>query len=515
MRHSILISAIFLPFTYSKTSSQLCSGTAVLSEDGNWYCSEVEAITYHNISQPGAYNRTTSIDPRTGLCSHARQDYSSTGPHTPLFGEVSMHLRGPMNVSQLAVYQLPSEMHSLDRRSTIPFYNRRRTLKQRDASQHSASTIKQPTQTTKARWFPAFRQRCETTSCSQLTVTSTVTITDCTTPTTMEPTDDITYIGPPLPCLHTSAPLPSNSILSAPKSDCGCNSTPSVTRSDRWQPTLLPALMPAPVAQADEVARRDEFPRAESPPDWSRVAYYNSAAAAQATGLSFLANLGDPEQSGTFDYAFGNSLGYVMPNGGQVASESLPFDGTLDTSEREIVVMSDKGCDQDCPYWRPDATSHYGWSGSSKAFLIEFQMDHYPNQGTDQGLISDAPAYWFLNAAIPRILQYGNDRNNVPCSCWSTGCGEFDAFEVLGNGEERAKSTLHRQGNLEGGDSNYFKRPVGATMKFAVVWHYPHITAMVLDDSFDFGERLSDALVQRLVQYDPNSWVHSLFPIGD
>jgi hypothetical protein len=96
-------------------------------------------------------------------------------------------------------------------------------------------------------------------------------------------------------------------------------------------------------------------------------------------------------------------------------------------------------------------------------------MDHYSNTGTDQGLISDAPAWWFLNAAIPRILQYGNDRNNIPCSCWSTGCGEFDAFEVLSNGEERAKSTLHRQGNLEGGDSNYFRRPVGTMLKFAVI----------------------------------------------
>jgi hypothetical protein len=141
-------------------------------------------------------------------------------------------------------------------------------------------------------------------------------------------------------------------------------------------------------------------------------------------------------------------------------------------------------------------------------------MDHYSNTGTDQGLISDAPAWWFLNAAIPRILQYGNDRNNIPCSCWSTGCGEFDAFEVLSNGEERAKSTLHRQGNLEGGDSNYFRRPVGTMLKFAVIWTFPNITALVLDDDFDFSNSLSNAQVQQLVSYDRDSWVHSLFPIG-
>ncbi|KAL1594721.1 target of Sbf [Nothophoma quercina] len=200
------------------------------------------------------------------------------------------------------------------------------------------------------------------------------------------------------------------------------------------------------------------------------------------------------------EVAFGNSLSFVNPAGDKVAPESEPFDGTLDTSEYEIAVFSDK---------------EYGWAGSSKAFFIEFQMDHYQNRGSDYGLISDAPAWWFLNAAIPRILQYGNDRNNIPCSCWSTGCGEFDAFEVLGNGDERAKSTMHRQGNLEGGDSNYFKRPVGRMLKFAVVWHFPHITAMVLDDDYDFPEFLTEDQVDDLVAYDPDSWVHSLFPIGD
>ncbi|KAL5116933.1 target of Sbf [Pleosporales sp. CAS-2024a] len=248
--------------------------------------------------------------------------------------------------------------------------------------------------------------------------------------------------------------------------------------------------------------------------DWKQVAYYTSTSPAQATGLTFLANLGDPRVSGTFDYAFGNSLSYVSSDGHAVAPGSMPFNGELATSEREMAVFTDKWCDQDCPYWRTNATAHFGWSGSSKAFLIEFQMDHHPNVGTDQGAISDAPAWWFLNAAIPRVLQYGNDRNNVPCSCWSTGCGEFDAFEVLGQGEERAKSTLHRQGNLEGGDSNYFRRPVGKTLKFAVFWTFPNITARVLDDHFDFGESLSDAQVQQLVSYDANSWTHSLFAIG-
>ncbi|CAN9326863.1 unnamed protein product [Alternaria alternata] len=281
-----------------------------------------------------------------------------------------------MNVSQLAVYQLPDEVHTMQKRTTVPFYNRRRALEQRETPVISDTTAT-PTQSSSPSWL---------------------------------------------------------------------------NRLNKWTYILS---------------------------------------------------------------AFGNSLSYVTPRGDKVAAESLPFNGMLQTSETEIIVLSDKECDADCPYWRPNATSHYGWSGSSKAFFIEFQMDHYPNLGTDQGMLSDAPAYWFLNAAIPRILQYGSDRNNIPCSCWSTGCGEFDAFELLSNGAERAKSTIHRQGNLEGGDSNYFRRPVGQTMKFAVVWHYPHITALVLDDKFDFSQSMSDDAMRKLVAYDADSWVHSLYAIGD
>jgi hypothetical protein len=141
-------------------------------------------------------------------------------------------------------------------------------------------------------------------------------------------------------------------------------------------------------------------------------------------------------------------------------------------------------------------------------------MDHYENFGNDLGLLSDAPAFWFLNAHIPRVLQYGSDKRNIPCSCWSTGCGEFDAFEVLARGEERAKSTLHRQGNFQGGDSNYFRRPVGRKMKFAVVWYEHNVTAAVLPDGLVFGEGLGMADVREIVRYEEGSREHSLFNIG-
>ncbi|KAH7087127.1 putative TOS1-like glycosyl hydrolase-domain-containing protein [Paraphoma chrysanthemicola] len=506
MKHPLLFATLALPIAYSKTSGELCRGTGARAADGNWYCTEVWAITYRNISQTGAYNRTTSVDPSTGICGHERVDYPATGPLTPLFGEVSMHLRGPMNVSQLAAYQLPGEMHTLGKRNTVPFYNRRRAMNKRDTTEHSTQAPFKDSDQIKS---PRKRTFNATTSCSTHTVTTTTVVTACDqekTTSAARPAQNTTYVGPPLPCMSTPVPHASQTDLSSP--NCTCRDTVALPTLTEHLPNPALTISPATTANKTNIARR-------AAPDWSRVAYYTSTAPAQATGFSFLANLGDPQKSGTFDYAFGNSLSYVTSDGGRVASESLPFSGTLDTSEREIAVFSDKSCDQDCPYWRPDATSHFGWSGSSKAFFIEFQMDHYQNRGVDQGLISDAPAWWFLNAAIPRVLQYGSDRNNIPCSCWSTGCGEFDAFEILGNGEERAKSTMHRQGNLQGGDSNYFRRPVGRKLKFAVVWHYPHITALVLDDGFDFSTALSDDRIQQLVSYDADSWTHSLFAIGD
>ena len=80
--------AVLPSLALAKTSAQLCRGTSTLANDGNWYCSEVKAITYKNINQTGEYNRTTRVDPKTGLCDHEPIAYSGAGPFTPLIGEV-------------------------------------------------------------------------------------------------------------------------------------------------------------------------------------------------------------------------------------------------------------------------------------------------------------------------------------------------------------------------------------------------------------------------------------------
>ena len=69
--------------------------------------------------------------------------------------------------------------------------------------------------------------------------------------------------------------------------------------------------------------------------------------------------------------AFGNSLSYVTQDGGAVASDTTPFDGTLETSEIEIAVFSDRQCDGDCEYARPASTAHCRNLRSARYFFCQ------------------------------------------------------------------------------------------------------------------------------------------------
>ena len=129
-----------------------------------------------------------------------------------------------------------------------------------------------------------------------------------------------------------------------------------------------------------------------------------------------------------------------------------------------------------------------GFEGANKAFFLEFMM---PDDGKS-GWNLNMPAAWILNAQIPRTLQYGK----AECSCWTTGCAEFDVFEVLDSGNTRCKSTLH--GNVSGGDSDYFDRPTSKYIKAAVVFRGNDIVIHLLEDDFQFGSSISGATIDSL-----------------
>ena len=129
-----------------------------------------------------------------------------------------------------------------------------------------------------------------------------------------------------------------------------------------------------------------------------------------------------------------------------------------------------------------------GFSGDQKLFLLEFSMPT-TNATTFNG---NMPAIWLLNAQIPLTSQYGT---NADCSCWTSGCGEFDLFEVLDQGDFRCKSTLHMA--PAGGSSDWFQRPSSDSIVAAVVIGGNNEVAAirVLEDGLSFDEILSESTV--------------------
>ena len=227
-------------------------------------------------------------------------------------------------------------------------------------------------------------------------------------------------------------------------------------------------------------------------PGWGRNAYYNADSQIR-DGLVFLNHFGGTG-SGVFDFTFGNSLSYATADGQDGAASPETLECTTLQSNAEVVLMRDQQCSNgSCGYTRPGTVAHHGWGGKRKAFFFEFQM---PSDGGTTDDIYDPvnmPAIWMLNAQIPRTLQYGNS----DCSCWETGCGEFDMFEVLSPGSTKAKSTLH--GNKAGGDSNYFDRPEDNPIKVAMVMYDDNFHVKVLDDSVEFPSVMDDATIDDIL----------------
>ena len=124
-----------------------------------------------------------------------------------------------------------------------------------------------------------------------------------------------------------------------------------------------------------------------------------------------------------------------------------------------------------------------------------------PSDGSS-GFNADMPAVWLLNAKIPRTLQYGDSS----CSCWKTGCGELDLFEILSSGSNKLISHLHdgqgassNTNNGGGGSQDYFARPTSGSLKAAVIFTSNEIHIVQVDDSTNFGSSLDEDTV--------NSWL--------
>lgn len=61
-------------------SDKLCQGTG-FEEQGEWYCRQVQRVTYQNMGKSGQYKEVVNMDHQTGKCDFAAKQYS--GPLAP------------------------------------------------------------------------------------------------------------------------------------------------------------------------------------------------------------------------------------------------------------------------------------------------------------------------------------------------------------------------------------------------------------------------------------------------
>ncbi|KAK6465162.1 protein precursor [Scheffersomyces coipomensis] len=161
---------------------------------------------------------------------------------------------------------------------------------------------------------------------------------------------------------------------------------------------------------------------------WNRLSYYD-AESQTSQNVTFLNNEGENST------CLGVGLSYANSDASAAAQSStiLAADSEL-VSNQEISIFSNISCGSsglgnDCGIYRSDIPAYHGFFGTTKMFLFDFQM---PNETSvpDWTANYNMPAIWLLNANIPRTAQYSS---NVNCSCWRSGCGEFDIFEVKNN----------------------------------------------------------------------------------
>lgn len=235
---------------------------------------------------------------------------------------------------------------------------------------------------------------------------------------------------------------------------------------------------------------------------FSRVSYYN-ASEQKTDNLTFLTNAGEDSE------CLGKALTYASSNGtGSADSATTLEKNNLIHSDEEYSIWLDSDCgksgvDNDCGVYRKDIPAKHGFGGTTKLFLFEFEMpseDHKNNSNTFYNM----PAIWLLNAKIPRTSQYST---NPQCSCWDSGCGEYDIFEIMNSTEAtHLYSTIHGYqgtGNINLGiqAQGHFNRDVHNTMKGGVVFDSSGNAYSFMLNSTTFGDEIQGL--------DLNKWINT------
>lgn len=245
--------------------------------------------------------------------------------------------------------------------------------------------------------------------------------------------------------------------------------------------------------------------------DWTRSAYYD--ADEQTTdNVTFLTKAGDSSP------CLGKALSYAGSDGlSKADSATVLAKDTLITSDKEYTIYSNISCpssgaNKGCGVYRKGIPAYYGFGGTTKMFLFEFTMPTETQKNSTKFEYYDMPAIWLLNDHIARTSQYPNNAN---CSCWSSGCGEFDIFEVM-NGTEKNHlySTFHTFQGIEDLGTGiqsygYIPRDTSNTMKGGVIFDSNGDTVTFISDDTEFDADYSAEDIRALMKSFSKSETYS------
>lgn len=384
-------------------------------------------------------------------CQCTQQSFGFSGSLAPLDEELSVHFRGPINLKQFGVYYPSSS--SLKKRDTVD-----------DASQCAEGDVIVS---------QAKHKHKRNVAVEYVEVTATVFVDE----------NGNTIDVPETPATSTDAQTtqqaPSSAVSSYTKVSKILSSVTSQAEVES------PTTSTTNVKSTTSSSSSSTTTSAPTGGAWARSAYYTPGS---ADNCVFMNNKGGTAGSGIWSSCFGNSISFAASDGINGASSPQALNDVTLLSNNEFMIFSGSECSNgDCGYTRDGIPAYHGFAGASKIFVFEFSM---PSDNSGSGFNQDMPAVWLLNAKIPRTLQYGQ----ADCSCWSTGCGEFDLFEILSAGSDKLITHIHDgQG---GGTQDYFQRPTSGTLKAAVVFNGDDKTIHIVEVEEDFTETLSEETVQ-------------------
>ncbi|KAK9365644.1 putative TOS1-like glycosyl hydrolase-domain-containing protein [Lipomyces kononenkoae] len=501
-----------LSLTLALGSASLAAAAAACTQlGGNTYCDPVSALSFDNVGFSGSYDEVTSMD----NCNCQKTSASFSGPLAPMNEDISLHFRGPVQILQVAVYSADDQSSS-STGAKIKKRNGHHVHEHQHAVRHAKRDVDVVTEVVTV--YETVYYNPDGTTSSVLNTAAptdgatTVAIADNVVPadsTALASTSTVvntaapTYGAPSVAIADNAVPAGSASSASTfvvSVTEGATASSTAVASGSSSTAAASSSSSPASTSSSSSTASTSgssvssapsSSSSASSTASWTRFAYYNSQQGA-ANGLTFLNNMGGTNGSGTWSSCWGNSLSYANCDGISAASESQTLGDVLLPSDAEVIIFTDTECStSSCGYYREDIPAYVGFTGDTKLFLLEFSMptDSSSPEGTGN---LDMPAVWFLNGKIPRTQQYGS------CSCWDSGCGEFDAFEVLSTGSQYMVPTLHTwQGTNNqyggGGSSDYFVRPTNGSMKAAIIFDGNNmaINLLELDPSTDFTDSIS------------------------